>query len=104
MFYKEERAKLSLQEEQRINETSESCLIGLTLNASDSINDETIKWLRYLGCTRVQLGVQHVDYDILKNVNRGCYREDTEKAQKLKDCGYKVDAIGCRFTKIITNY
>lgn len=94
VFYKEERTKLSLQEEQRINETSESRIIGLTLEMRpDSINDETIEWLRYLGCTRVQLGVQHIDYDILKNVNRGCYREDTERAlKKLKDCGYKVDA------------
>ena len=32
----------------------------------DSINEEEINWLRYLGCTRVQLGVQHIDRKILK--------------------------------------
>lgn len=88
------RHKFSLTREQQINETSKSRIIGLTLEMRpDSIDPETIQWLRYLGCTRVQLGVQHIDRDILRNVNRGCYVEDAERALKqLKDCGYKVDA------------
>ena len=59
----------------------------------DSITVDETKWLRYLGCTRIQLGVQHLDKDILSSVNRGCYKEDVVKALKiLLDIGYKVDA------------
>lgn len=94
-FYSiEKREKLSLLEEQKINENSSSRIIGLTLEMRpDSINEEEINWLRYLGCTRVQLGVQHINRKILKKVNRGCYAEDAMIAlQKLKNYGYKVDA------------
>ena len=94
-FYdKEKREKLTLSEEQKINEDTKSRIIGLTLEMRpDSIHEEEIKWLRYLGCTRVQLGVQHIDKQILKKVNRGCYKEDAERALKLlKDSCFKVDA------------
>ena len=91
----EKRGKLSLYEEQEINENNKNCrIIGVTLEMRpDSINIEEIKWLRYLGCTRVQLGVQHTNDIILKKINRGCYLKDTIYALKLlKDNGYKVDA------------
>ncbi len=94
-FYSiQKREKKTLSEEQKINETASSRIIGLTLEMRpDSINDEEINWLRYLGCTRVQLGVQHIDRKILKKVNRGCYAEDAMFAlEKLKNYGYKVDA------------
>ncbi len=90
----EKRNKLSLLEEQVINETSKTRIIGLTLEMRpDSINEDEINRLRYLGCTRVQLGVQHLDKTILKKINRGCYKEDAVRALKLlKNYGYKVDA------------
>jgi len=91
----EKREKKSLLEEQTINENSKLCrIIGVTLEMRpDSINIEEIKRLRYLGCTRVQLGVQHTNNDILRKINRGCYIEDAISALKmLKDNGYKVDA------------
>jgi len=95
-FYdKKKRDKLSLSEEQNINENNKLCrIIGVTLEMRpDSINIEEIKRLRYLGCTRVQLGVQHTNDNILKTINRGCYLNDTIRALKLlKDNGYKVDA------------
>lgn len=94
-FYDDvKRDKLPLSEEQKINENTKSKIIGLTLEMRpDSINIEEIHWLRYLGCTRVQLGVQHIDKKILKKVNRGCYQEDAKKALKLlKDSCFKVDA------------
>ncbi len=93
-FYEiKKRDILSLIEEQRINETAKSRVIGLTLEMRpDSITEDEIRWLRYLGCTRVQLGNQHINNDILKGVNRGCYKEHSEKALKmLKDACYKVD-------------
>jgi ELP3 family radical SAM enzyme/protein acetyltransferase len=94
-FYSlEKRPKLELEEEQKINETSNSRIIGLTLEMRpDSITDEEIYWLRNLGCTRVQLGVQHIDDTILKKVNRGCYYKDAVMAlEKLKNNCFKVDA------------
>ena len=88
------RDKKTLVEEHKINETADVKIIGLTLEMRpDSINDNEILWLRYLGCTRVQLGIQHIDDKILKKVNRGCYLKDSIYAlKKLKDYGYKVDA------------
>lgn len=88
------REKMSLEKEQKLNETAKSRIIGLTLEMRpDSIDYQEVAWLRYLGCTRVQLGVQHIDDEILKKNNRGCYRSDVERALIiLKDCGYKVDA------------
>ena len=32
-----------------------------------------------MNITRVQLGVQHLDNDVLKFINRGCYLKDTNK-------------------------
>ena len=91
---KEKREKYTLAEEQKINTNSICRIIGLTLEMRpDSITEREIVWLRKLGCTRVQLGVQHIDDKILKKVNRGCKNQDTINALKLlKDYGYKVDA------------
>lgn len=91
---KVKRKKLLLFQEQQLNVISKCRIIGLTLEMRpDSITEEEIVWLRTLGCTRIQLGVQHIDDKILKKVNRGCKNQDTINALKLlKDYGYKVDA------------
>jgi len=91
---KYKRDKLSLENEQKINVYQQCRIIGLTLEMRpDSITEQEIVWLRKLGCTRVQLGVQHIDDNILKKVNRGCKNKDTINALRLlKDYGYKVDA------------
>jgi len=91
---KVKREKLLLFQEQQLNVHSKCRIIGLTLEMRpDSITEEEIVWLRTLGCTRIQLGVQHIDDKILKKVNRGCKNQDTINALKLlKDYGYKVDA------------
>ena len=66
------RAKGTLQEEQEANEIAASKIIGLTLETRpDHINVHEIRRLRMLGCTRVQIGVQHTDDVILKIINRG---------------------------------
>ncbi len=86
------RHKKSLEEEIKINETSCCRVIGLTPETRpDQINDLTIKFLRNIGATRVQLGVQHLDDLILKFNNRGCYKKHTIRAiQMLKDNGFKI--------------
>ena len=87
------RVKLSLDEEIKINETASCRIIGLTPETRpDQINYSTIKFLRKIGATRVQLGVQHINDEILKYNNRGCYNKDTIRAIKmLKDNGIKTD-------------
>lgn len=88
------RKKLSLKEEIKINETASCRVIGLTPETRpDQINYSTIQFFRNLGATRIQLGIQHLDDDILKYNNRGCYTKHTIQAIKmLKDNGFKVDA------------
>lgn len=88
------RERLSLDEEKRINKTTRCKVIGLTLETRpDTITAKELKLLRYYGCTRVQLGIQHIDDDVLNKVKRRCKTERTVKAIRLlKDCGFKIDA------------
>ena len=88
-----QRPRKDLESEIKINESCHSRIIGLTLETRpDCINKGEIKLLRQYGCTRVQLGIQHIDDEILEYVNRGCYTKDTIKAfLLLKSNGFKVD-------------
>ena len=90
---KKKRQKYPLAKEQKINENAKYKIIGLTLETRpDFINEKEIKKLRQLGCTRVQIGVQHTDNKILDLIRRGHSLEDSIKATKmLKEVGLKVD-------------
>lgn len=81
-----------LKEQQKINETAKHRIVGLTLETRpDKINKEEIKFMRRLGCTRVEIGVQAIDNKILDLVKRGHHVQATVKATKLlKDAGLKV--------------
>lgn len=87
------RGKLSLEEEIKINETAPCRVIGLTPETRpDQINYSTIKFFRKIGATRIQLGVQNINDEILRYNNRGCYNKHTIKSIKmLKDNGFKTD-------------
>ena len=82
----------NLAEAKIFNETAKSRCVGLTLETRpDYIREEEVDWFRYLGATRVELGVQTVFDDILKLNNRGEKIVDTAKATKLlKDAGFKI--------------
>ena len=92
-FDQNERGRLTIPEEQAINETSRCHIVGLTLETRpDQINKEELERFRYYGCTRVQIGVQHTNNDILKIINRKHKVEHSIKAVKqLKEAGFKVD-------------
>jgi ELP3 family radical SAM enzyme/protein acetyltransferase len=93
-FYdRKKRDKKNLQEEKKENEKAAVKIIGITLETRpDCINEQELKRFRRYGCTRVQLGIQHTDDDILKKINRGCTTADAIKAmQLLRDCCYKTD-------------
>ena len=87
------RERLSLQDEITINETAKSRIIGLTIETRpDCITKKEIIHLRQLGVTRIQIGVQHLDDDVLRHINRNCTYQDTVNAIRLwkKNCG-KID-------------
>ena len=88
----DERVSNTLEEEITINETSKYRIIGFTLETRpDNISPETITQYRRWGVTRIQIGVQHYDDDILKKVNRKCYTRHTIQAIRLlKQAGLKV--------------
>jgi ELP3 family radical SAM enzyme/protein acetyltransferase len=57
------------------------------LNSYDAINE-----MRVLGCTRVQIGVQTMNNNVLKTINRGHTRETTITALvRLLNAGFKID-------------
>jgi histone acetyltransferase (RNA polymerase elongator complex component) len=92
-FNETPREKLDVPGEHKLNESSKCRIIGLTIETRpDQITGQAIRHLRYLGTTRVQLGVQHTDDGILKKINRQCKTWRTIAAIKmLKDCCFKVD-------------
>eukprot|EP00746_Dinoflagellata_sp_MGD_P165673 gnl/MRDRNA2_/MRDRNA2_95088_c0_seq1.p1 gnl/MRDRNA2_/MRDRNA2_95088_c0~~gnl/MRDRNA2_/MRDRNA2_95088_c0_seq1.p1 ORF type:complete len:748 (+),score=151.51 gnl/MRDRNA2_/MRDRNA2_95088_c0_seq1:73-2316(+) len=87
------RERLSILEEQTLNEKSRVKIIGLTLETRpDYINRTELRRLRRFGCTRVQIGVQHTNDQILKQINRGHTRKQAVQAVKLlKENCFKVD-------------
>lgn len=95
-FWGEEKKLWSIEqlyEAQRINETARHRCIGLTIETRpDWVTIEEIAHLRALGCTRVELGLQTTDEEILKKIKRGHTSAQTAQATKLlKDAGFKVD-------------
>ena len=66
--------------------------IGVTFETRpDCATSEQIKQMLYLGGTRIELGVQHLDNKILKLNNRGHTVKDIIlTTQRLKDAGFKV--------------
>ena len=82
----------SLVAEQKLNEKAKNRIIGLSIETRpDFINIKEIKWLRKLGVTMVELGVQTIYDDVLKLNLRGHTIYETIRATKLlKDAGFKI--------------
>lgn len=87
------REELALLTAQNKNEQAKNRIIGLTLETRpDWINPHTVAQLRQLGCTRVELGLQHTDDKILEKIKRGHTLADTAQALTLlRAAGFKVD-------------
>ena len=87
------REPLSLNEEQKINETAHIRMIGLTIETRpDYLSTQEVKFFRELGVTRVQIGTQHTDDKILKMVKRDCTDKKNQEGNKiLMQNGVKVD-------------
>jgi elongator complex protein 3 len=78
--------------EQKRNEKAKNRIIGISIETRpDFINEKEIKWLRELGVTMVELGVQSIYDDVLKLNLRGHQVKETILATKLlKDAGFKI--------------
>ena len=85
------RDRLSLKEEQHINETASCKIIGLTIESRPDYVKKPENILSYLelGVT-VQYGVQSIYDDVLKLIKRGCKHQDTiDLTEMIHDSGYK---------------
>lgn len=84
--------KKILKNEQKRNEKAKYKIIGLTVETRpDYINEEELRQMRELGCTRVELGAQAVDDKILKINKRGHGVAEIARATELlKNYGFKV--------------
>jgi len=82
----------TLKSAQKLNETAKNRIVGLTLETRpDFITKKEIKRMRWLGCTRVELGVQIIDEKILKKNKRKMEIKTIKRATELlKNAGFKV--------------
>ncbi len=82
----------TLREAQALNEHADSRCVGFTVETRpDCFSDDHIRHSMILGVTRVELGVQSLDDDVLALVNRGHSVAHTRAATaKAKDAGLKV--------------
>ena len=85
--------KLPLEKEIHFAQYSQHRIIGLTLETRpDCVTLKRVKRYRKYNVTRLQLGIQHIDNDILDAIQRGCHTEDTIQANNLwKQNGGKTD-------------
>ena len=74
------------------NETAKSRIIGMNIETRpDYINEKEIKFLRTLGVTHVEIGIQILDDEVYKLINRGHKIKDVIDATLLlKNAGFKV--------------
>ncbi|MBI5650252.1 MAG: tRNA uridine(34) 5-carboxymethylaminomethyl modification radical SAM/GNAT enzyme Elp3 [Chloroflexi bacterium] len=82
----------SLELAQQCNETAEHRAVGLTLETRpDHITLDEVKRLRWLGATKIQLGIQSLDDHILELNRRGETTADQKRAIRLlRLAGFKL--------------
>jgi elongator complex protein 3 len=82
----------SLEEAQRYNQTAEHRNVGLVVETRpDHIEPKELAWLRRLGVTKVQMGAQSFDDDILAISKRGHDVAATRRATALlRAAGFKI--------------
>jgi elongator complex protein 3 len=84
--------ELTLTELHTINQTAEARIIGLSIETRpDYVNFEQLSWLRYLGVTKIEIGVQHLDNHVLEYNKREMTAEDIATAtETLRRAGFKL--------------
>jgi len=81
-----------LEEAHKINETATHRDVGLVVETRpDHVNSEELAWMRLLGVTKVQMGAQSLDDQILNLNKRGHTLEETQNAViLLRAAGFKI--------------
>ncbi|MFT3893147.1 MAG: tRNA uridine(34) 5-carboxymethylaminomethyl modification radical SAM/GNAT enzyme Elp3 [Anaerolineales bacterium] len=81
-----------LERDHSTNETTIHRNVGLVIETRpDEITPDEIRWLRYLGVTKVQMGAQSLDDRILELNKRGHTVERTRRAVSLlRAAGFKI--------------
>jgi len=82
----------SLADAQKFNETADRRIVGISVETRpDWVAEAEVKLWRELGVTKVQLGVQAFDEEILKRIKRGHSLEKvTEATRMCRDAGLKI--------------
>ncbi|MBT3241126.1 MAG: tRNA uridine(34) 5-carboxymethylaminomethyl modification radical SAM/GNAT enzyme Elp3 [Chloroflexi bacterium] len=82
----------SLEEAQEYNETAEHRNVGMVIETRpDHVTPKELDWLRYLGVTKVQMGAQSFDDEILDLNKRGHSTAETlEAVHLLRAGGFKI--------------
>jgi elongator complex protein 3 len=82
----------SLEQAQMLNETAARRNVGLVIETRPlDITPEELRWLRRLGVTKVQMGAQSMDDQILELNQRGHSVADTRRAVALlRAAGFKM--------------
>ncbi len=82
----------SLEELQRVNESARCRNVGLVLETRpDLVDPGEVRWLRRLGATKIQMGAQSLNDEILRRNRRGHGVEDTRRAMTLlRAAGFKL--------------
>ena len=86
------KGKVDLINEQKMNEKAKARCVALCIETRPDYGmlKEAEEMLR-LGCTRVELGVQSVDDEVLKNIERGhSVADSAESIRILRDLGFKI--------------
>ncbi|MBE2224515.1 MAG: tRNA uridine(34) 5-carboxymethylaminomethyl modification radical SAM/GNAT enzyme Elp3 [Anaerolineae bacterium] len=82
----------TLPEAQEINRHSQRRNVGLVVETrQDHVDPDELRWFRYLGVTKVQVGIQSVDERVLALNNRGHDVQATRDAFRLlRLAGFKI--------------
>ncbi len=82
----------NLTQAQEKNEQADRRIVGISIETRpDWISEDEVKFLRYLGVTKLQVGVQAFDESILRRINRGHSLEPVAEATRmLRDAGFKI--------------
>ena len=86
------KSSKDLEQAKKINQTTKHRCVALCLETRpDVITPHHIKNALSYGATRIELGVQAIDDEIYKRVNRGHTVQDVVTAtQRLKQAGFKI--------------
>ncbi|WP_350455158.1 elongator complex protein 3 [Slackia heliotrinireducens] len=83
-----------LERQHRINENAAHRVVGLVVETRpDTITPESLRLIRRMGATKIQMGIQSLDGDILRNNLRVSSATDTRHAFELvRLYGFKIHA------------